>query len=493
MRTIFYCFTVGVLVLFMPFTASAVRDSIRVGIQLEPPSLDPTTTASSSTGEITYDNIYEGLTKIDRDGNVQPLLARSWDISSDGLTYTFTLQNNVHFHDGSKLTPEIVVFSLKRLVYGLPPNPQKDLFEDIASIELVGSNRVKVTLSEANSDFLFNLGLPAAVIVHPDSTSTNPIHPIGTGPYAFKEWIKEDRIVMDAFSGYWGASPSIRHAEFIFTPSRIQIESALAEGLVDGYQDGSGHNLLEKFASRRDYVITKGYNNGEIILAINNGKYPLNDIRVRRALAYAIDKKVLEQDPDLKSGQLIGSHFSPRHPAYIDLTGRYPYNPDKARELLHQAGVEDGFLLSIAVPPTSYAQISSFHIASQLEAVGLKIKLIKMTWAEWMSQVFTAKDYDLTIICHIEPFDIHIYAKDEYYFNYDNARFKKLWRKIKATQDQEEGNKLLGDAQRMIAEDCVNVFLYMKPQHAIWRSDLQGAWVNAPMSAIVLSDMHWIH
>lgn len=492
MAKLYCCCAVLLCLLAAPHPAFAARDSIRVGIQLEPPSLDPTGTASSSTGKITYGNIFEGLTRIDRDGKVRPLLARSWEISPDGLTYAFTLQPDVRFHDGSRLTPETVVFSLKRLGSGLASNPQKELFEDITGVAQTGPDTVTITLSEPNPDLLFNLGLPAAVIVHPKTAAANKTQPVGTGPYAFKKWIKGDRLVLEAFPGYWGKAPAIRRAAFIFTPSRMEMESALAEGLVDGYQDGSGHNLFEKFALRRDYVITKGFNEAEVLLAINNGKPPFNDLRVRRALAHAIDKRTLKEDPDLNAGQLIGSHFSPHDPAYVDLANRYPYDPAKARELLAQAGVPPGFEVTIAVPPTSYAQISSFHIASQLEAVGLRVRLIKMTWAEWMSRVFTARDYDLTVICHVEPRDIHIYAKDDYYFNYDNGKFKKLWKRIKHTQDEAARNKLLGDAQRMLADDCVNVFLYMKPQHGIWKSDLAGAWVNAPIAVQVLSDMHWI-
>lgn len=477
--------------IFTPLYAHAARDSVRIGIQLEPPSLDPTATASSSAGEITYNNIFEGLTKIDRDGNVQPLLARSWDISPDGLTYTFTITDKARFHDGNPLTPETVVFSLNRLSNSIPANPQKELFEDIISVEQAGPNAIRVTLSEPNSDLLFNLGLPAAVIVHPATASSNKTRPIGTGPFAFKQWTKEERITMEAFPNYWGTPPAIKRAEFIFTPSRMQMESALAEGLVDGYQDGSGHNLLDKFSARRDYVITKGYNDGKVILAINNGKPPFNDIRVRRALAYAIDKQALVRDPELKPDKLIGSHFSPKHPAYVDLNDRYLYDPEKAKELLAQAGLEHGFDLTIAVPPTSYAQISAFHIATQLEAVGMRVMLQKMTWSDWMSQVFTAKDYDLTIICHVEPFDIHIYSKDNYYFNYDNTKFKVLWKKIKRTIDISEKNKLLGDAQRMLSDDSVNVFLYMKPEHGIWNAQIKGAWTDEPVPAIVISDMHW--
>ena len=299
------------LVLLFPFAAYAARDSIRVGVQLEPLSLDPTVTASASTGIITYDNIFEGLTKLDGNGEVHPLLARSWDVSPDGLSYTFTLQNNVVFHDGSRLTPEVVVFSLRRLSAGSSENPQKDLFEAIESVEQSGSDSVRVTLSEPDSNLLFHLALPAAVIVHPDSVATNATAPIGTGPYAFTQWAKQDRVTLDAFPDYWGTPPAIKHGEFVFTPSRLQVESALAEGLVDGYQDGSGNNFVAKFASRRDYVITTGFNEAEVLLAINNARPPLNDIRVRRALAYAIDKSALMQDPDLETGKLIGSHFSP--------------------------------------------------------------------------------------------------------------------------------------------------------------------------------------
>lgn len=486
--------TALVLIFFLqsPVYSNAAPDSVRVGIQLEPISLDPTNTPSSSTSKITYNNIFEGLTRIDRNGNVRPLLAKSWNISKDGRTYTFILRKNVFFHNGHRLTPKIVEFSLKRLAFGVPKNPNKELFSDIESIQPIDPDKIIIKLSEPNPFFISNLGLPSAVIVHPDSITTNHLHPVGTGPYRFVEWVKNDHISMEAYKYYWGKAPAIRHASFIFTPSRIQIESALAEGLVDGYSDGSGHNLSTKFAMRSDYIITNGYNEAEVILAINNARAPLNKLSVRRAIAYAINKQELVDDVDLQTGKLIGSHFSPRDPAYIDLSNHYPYNPQKAEELLAKAGVNHDLELTIAIPPTSYAQLSSFHIASQLEHIGIKIHLERLTWGEWVTQVYTAKDYDLTVICHVEPFDINIYAKDDYYFNYNNAHFKKLWGKIKHSQNKEERYKLLGDAQRMITEDCVNVFLYMKPQMGIWKSNLHGTWINAPIPAIVLTELRWV-
>jgi len=190
-------------------------------------------------------------------------------------------------------------------------------------------------------------------------------------------------------------------------------------------------------------------------------------------------------------GTPIGSHFAPHHPAYVDLTGRTPFDPTKAKELLAEAGYGEGLTLSLKLPPPSYARRGGEIVADQLAAVGVKTEIEQVEWAQWLEQVFKAKDYDLTIVSHTEPMDIGIYARDDYYFNYDSPAFKALMAKLDATVDEGARYGILADAQRMLADDSVNVFLFQLAKHGVWNKDVMGLWENAPVQANDLTEVYW--
>ena len=186
----------------------------------------------------------------------------------------------------------------------------------------------------------------------------------------------------------------------------------------------------------------------------------------------------------------IGSHFSPLHPAYVDLTGRYPYNPALAKQLLAEAG-QSNLSLTLHLPPPAYARRSGEIVAAYLGEVGIKVNLIPIEFPQWLDQVFKRKEYDLTIIAHTEPLDIDIYARDDYYFNYKSQPFKDLIHTISRTADAAERNRLYGDAQRMLAEDCVNLFLFQLPKIGVWNAKLDGLWENSPLQANDVTGVSW--
>ena len=175
---------------FLTPAFSAPRTDLVVGVRLEPPHLDPTAGAAAAIGEVTYANVFEGLTRIDRDGKVKPALASSWEISGDGKTYVFRLRSGVTFHDGTTFSASDVKFSLERARGEGSVNPQKGLFEPIDKIETSDPTTVTITLKRPTGAFLFNLGWPAAIIVSAKSAETNKTNPIGTGPFRFSNWTK---------------------------------------------------------------------------------------------------------------------------------------------------------------------------------------------------------------------------------------------------------------------------------------------------------------
>jgi peptide/nickel transport system substrate-binding protein len=174
----------------------AAQTDITIGMQLEPPNLDPTGGAAGAIDQVVYANIFEGLTRYQADGSIAPALAKSWDISSDGLTYTFHLNKGVKFHDGTAMDAEDVKFSLDRARSEDSTNAQKALFAGIASVDVVDASTVKVTLSSPNGGFITNMAWGDAVIVAPESIANAATNPVGTGPFVFSNWVQGDRIEM---------------------------------------------------------------------------------------------------------------------------------------------------------------------------------------------------------------------------------------------------------------------------------------------------------
>ena len=205
----------GAAVLFAG-AAHAGGHEITVALQLEPPHLDPTSAAAGAIDSVLYSNVFEGLTRFASDGSIIPGLAKSWDISGDGLTYTFHLHEGVTFHDGTAMDAEDVKFSLDRARAEDSVNAQKGLFAGIADVEVVDAATVKVTLSGPNGNFLFNMAWGDAVIVAPESIENIKTTPIGTGAFTFSNWVQGDKIELTRNADYWGAAPALEKATFKF-------------------------------------------------------------------------------------------------------------------------------------------------------------------------------------------------------------------------------------------------------------------------------------
>lgn len=468
------------------------RDDVVIGIPLEPPNLDPTSGAAAAIDEVVYANVFEGLTRIDDKGEVKPGLARSWSVSENGLAYTFELRDNAVFHDGSRFDAADVVFSLERARAPNSTNAQKGFFEPIESVSAQGPFRVIVTLKRPTSAFLSHMGEGDAVIVAPETASANAMAPIGTGPFKFKHWRRGDKIELERFDFYWGAAPKIRAATFRVISDPSAASAALRAGDVDAFPNFPAPEIVAAFEADPHFSVTKGTTEGETILAINNSRTPLNDIRVRRAICHAIDRQALIDTVTFGYGAPIGSHFSPHHPAYADLTGVCPYDPEKSRMLLAEAGVADGLTLTLAAPPPGYARRGGEFVADALRAVGVKTRIEPLEWAQWLKQVFTDGDFDLTIVAHTEPMDIDIYARDNYYFQYKDENFRNLYARIVEETDETARTALLVEAQRKIAEDAVNAFLFQAPKIAVANARLKGLWANAPIQANDITGAYWI-
>ena len=467
------------------------KDAVVLAMALEPTGLDPTTAAAASIGEIVHYNVLETLVKIREDGSLTPLLAESWTVSPDVRTFTFKLRPGVRFHNGEPFDAATVKFTLERAADPKSTNKDKANFTAIESIQTPDAGTVVVRLKAPNPDFLFHMGLSTAVMVEPRSAATNATQPVGTGPYRIENWIKGSSLTLARWDGYRDVG-RIRMARvnwrFISDPA-AQIAAMLA-GDVDAFPRITG-KAVPVFKSDPRFVVTVGGSRAKTILAINNRKKPLDDVRVRRAIAAAIDRAAVIEGAADGFGAPIGSHYVPGAVGYVDTTGVNAHDPARARALLAEAGVKAPLELSLKLPPPPYARQGGEVIAAQLAKVGIVAKIENVEWAQWLSGVYTNKNYDLTIISHVEPLDLGNYAKDNYYWNYESPKFRALFSRISATGDDAERARLLGEAQRLIAQESPNVFLYQPQWVSVANAKLKGLWKDVPIFANDLSLLYW--
>jgi peptide/nickel transport system substrate-binding protein len=487
-------FVLALTLVFAAVTADAAPhgDSVVIGMVLEPPGLDPTAGAAAAIGEVTHYNVFEGLTKIEANNSVTPLLAQSWQISADLRTYTFKLKDGVTFQNGKPLTAAQVKFSFERAAAADSTNKTKVFFQSMAKIDTPDPLTVVLTFKSADPDTLFELGLSSAVIVDSTSAATNATKPVGTGPFQLSSWVKGASITLRKWDGFRAArAVALKTVTFkIINDDAAQVAALLA-GDVDAFpRFGSVHNVAQ-FQNDPRFTVTIGGTEGKTILAINNKRKPLDDVRVRCAIAAAIDRKAIIDGAMDGFGRPIGSHMVPNDPGYVDLTAVNPHDPERAKALLKEAAIALPLKLSLQLPPPPYAIHSGEIIAAELASVGIEVNIENVEWAQWLSGIYTNKNYDLTVISHVEPMDLPIYANPNYYFNYDSSAFRDLMHEIATTPGASRRVQLLGDAQRLLANDCVNVFLFQLPQITIANKHLKGLWKDSPIFANDMAAVSW--
>ncbi|SNR47225.1 ABC transporter substrate-binding protein [Puniceibacterium sediminis] len=471
--------------------AHAQQTDLTIALQLEPPHLDPTSAAAGAIDSVLYANVFEGLTRFAPDGSVIPALATNWEISADGLTYTFHLHPGVTFHDGTTMDAEDVKFSLDRARADDSVNAQKALFADIADVTVTDAQTVTITLAQPNGAFLFNLAWGDAVIVAPESIDNIKTAPIGTGPFRFDNWRQGDQITLTEYPGYWGDKPALTSATFKFISDPTAAFAAMMAQDIDAFAGFPAPENLPQFEADPRFQVLVGSTEGETILAMNNKQPPFDDPKVREAVAHAINRQDVIDGAMFGLGTPIGTHFAPHNPDYVDLTAQSAYDPELSLRLLSDAGLPDGFTTTLKLPPPSYARRGGEIIAAQLREVGIQTEITNLEWAQWLEEVFRGHDFGLTIVSHTEPMDINIYARPDYYFQYDNPAFQDLMTTLNTTTDAAARSDLLRQAQTMIADDYVNGYLFQLAYPTVADARLRGLWLNQPTQATDLTGVSW--
>jgi peptide/nickel transport system substrate-binding protein len=464
---------------------TSTRSSVVVGVTQEPTTLDVTAQATAAIAEDLRDNVYEGLVRTDPAGKVVPQLARSWDVSPDGRALTFHLVT-ARFHDGSSFTAEDVKFSYDRArdPATVPANPHLDYWAPVQSVDVVNDHTVKVTLKQYSDSFLFHMAQGSAAIVARSThlaTSSPPATnlataPLGTGPFKFQSWNRGDSMTLVRNDDYWGTKALLQKVVFKYITDPNAMNNALLAGDIDVISGVTGPEQLGSFSSSASFKVLEGRPSGKILVGMNNAAGPTKDVRVREAISFAIDRKAFIDGIEQGHAVAIGSHAVPNdsEPYYVDLTGVYRQNKQRARQLLAEAGYANGLTLRASLIPFAYARRGGDILASQLQDVGIKLQIDNVEFPLWLDQVFTKHNYDLTIINHVEPRDIGNYGNPKYYWGYDNPKVGALLQQADAEQNATRRNDLYAQVQRQITGDAVNAWLMSPNSLAVIKSNLHG-------------------
>lgn len=482
------------LVMLSLTPAEAAKTTLSLGMTIEPTGLDPTIAAPVAIGQVTWQNVFEGLVTIDEAGKVQPQLAKSWEISPDGLTYTFKLREGVTFHDGQAFDSATAKFALDRARGKDSVNPQKRFFASIASIDTPDAATLVLRLSEPTGSLLYWLGWPASVMVAPNSAADDKTKPVGTGPFRFVSWAKGDKVELEKNAGYWNKDVSVKldKVTFRFIADPQAQAAALKSGDVDAIPEFAAPELMASFDGDARLMTKIGNTELKVVAGMNNAEKPFDDKRVRQALMMAIDRKTVIEGAWSGLGTPIGSHYTPNDPGYVDLTAKLPYDPEKAKALLAEAGYPDGFSFTIKSPQMAYAPRSAEVMQAMLAEIGVTMTIEPTEFpAKWVQDVMKDRSYQMTIVAHAEPMDIDIYSRDPYYFNYKNPAFNALMKKVQETTDPAEQAKIYAEAQTILADDVPALFLFVMPKLGVWDKKLKGLWENEPIPSNVLTNVSW--
>ncbi len=482
-------FMAAALALAAPLPAQA-QDRMSIGIQQEPTSLDPTSDATAAINVMLTQNLYEGLTSVDQSGAVIPQLAESWTISDDSLTYVFTLRQGVTFHDGSPFTAADVVFSFDRARAEDSGNPRSATFAPIETITALDDHTVEIVLNAPDAFFLFDLAQGPASIVSEATVDTNASRPVGTGAFMFDSWTRGDRLRLVRNDDHRDAdSVALAAVEFRFISDPAAATAALLAGDLDAFPGFPAPELVAQFEADPRFTVSVASTEGEVILAMNNGRAPFTDINFRRAVSHAIDREDIIEGAMYGFGIPNGTFYPPHGPAYVDLTDRYPLDHDAARALIEETDF-DGRDLVMRLPPFPYATRSGEIIQQQLAAVGLNVRIENVEWGFWLEEVFRGQNYDFTIIAHTSPNDLGNFARGPgYFYAYEDEDFVELWNAIRTETDDETRLEMLRQAQIHVTEQAVHGFLFQLPAIGIFRDGVSGFWPSQPVLQLPLTEL----
>ncbi|MGO2141264.1 MAG: ABC transporter substrate-binding protein [Leucobacter sp.] len=455
-----------------------------------PVNLDFTTTAGSAIPQALMTNVYEGLVEVNQEGEIVPLLAKEWKLSDDRKTYTFTLQDGATFSNGDAFTANDVKFSFERVKTDWTTT-LKAKMDVVESVEVVSDTEVAVHLSRPSNAWLFDIATPVGAIFSPNGVADLANAPVGTGPYTVESWKQNESIELATRDDYWGDKPGVEGVTLKYFADATATTNALRTGDVDAIVNLQAPELVSTFETDDAFTVTSGTSSGEISLSFNNRTEPFNDVRVRQAVLYALDRQAIIDTAWNGYGSLDATFVTPKEPYYVDLNDQYAFDPEKAKALLKEAGKEN-LKVTYKVPTRPYAQAVSEIVVSQLKDVGIDVTIESSEFpAVWLDDVFTNHNFEMTTVLAVEARDVlTVFNNPDYYIGYDNSKIAPL---VTAADEADEAGYISGmqDVQRQIVDDAASGVLFLFPNIVITKAGLDGVPENAIVESLDLTGLSW--
>ena len=472
--------------------AGAQSANLVVQVSTEPPGLDLTASPASAIAGVVFYNVQEALVKVDRHGKLVPWLAERW-YTTDSKNYTFFLRKGVRFHNGREMKAADVKYVFDRAVNPETKHPYRVQYEAIQDVIVKDDYTISVSLKAPDAMFLWTVARQGSVIYPREAVETLKTQPMGTGPFTVSDWVRGDRIVLVKNKDYWVKGlPHLDRITYRFIPDPNSALAALKSGDVDVSGFGLGPESVDELKKDPRFQVILGDTTNDVTLSLNNTKKPYSDKRVRLAITHAINKDEVLKGAMFGYGKVLGSNVDHLNPYFIDVSKRVPYDPAKAKKLLAEAGYPNGFDAVLKVAPQYYYTVRTAEIlASQFAKVGIRAKIEQIEWGQWLSQVWKDANYDMSIIGHAEAWDIGNFANPNYYFRYDNAEFRRLFKESEVTVDDKKRREIYAKMQNMLADEAPAVWLYMHPRLVVAKKGVTGIWKDLPVPSLDLSEVGW--
>jgi peptide/nickel transport system substrate-binding protein len=455
-------------------------------------SLDPYQMTAAGTREVMF-NVFEGLVKPDSDGNYVRAVASDYDVSEDGLTYTFTLRDGVVFHNGETCTTDDVLYSFETCAATSVTSAVVEALSAVTDYSVEG-NDITLTLSAPNPDFLSYV---ASVYIVPKDYADQATQPVGTGPFKFVSRSVQENVILERNQDYYGQGASLDKVTYKIYEDNTALFTALDSGALDLVAHLSSDQVNNL---TNGYTVLEGTMNLVQAIYLNNAVAPFDNELVRQALCYAVDVDAMLELTADGHGTKVGSSMYPAFGKYFDasLADAYPYDVEKAKELLAQAGYTDGFTFTIKVPSNYQPHVNTATVlVEQLKQVGVNAEIQLVDWETWLNDVYGNRDFEATVV----GFDSSILAASgmlarwvsdngKNMINYNNPEYDQTYAAAQATTDDAEQTQLYKKCLEILSDTAANVYLQDMADFVAINPGLEG-FQFYPLYVIDMSLLSW--
>ena len=473
--------------------AVAHANEITVGIAQDlDESLDPHKAVAAGTKEVMF-NVFEGLMKPTSTGDLIPAVAEDYTVSDDRMTYTFTLREGVKFHNGETVTAEDVKYSIDRCADTSEGDPLVEAFSVIQAVEILDERTVAITISEPSNEFISYM----TTAILPADYDQQDTAPVGTGPFKFVSRTAQDSIVLEKFDEYWGTPAYLDKVTYKIIENADSIMMSLQSGAIDMFAHLTSTQVAQL---GDDFYVEEGTMNLVQALYLNNAEKPFDDVRVRQALCYAVDKQAIIDLAFDGYGSPIGSSMYPAFGKYFDdsLTNYYTRDVEKAKALLAEAGYPDGFDMTITVPSNYKPHMDTAEVlVQQLAQIGVNAAIEPIEWESWVSDVYAGRQFQSTVVgvdasnmtarALLERFNSQA---GNNFINYSDSDYDALFAQAQASYDDAEQTAIYKQMLANLTENAANAYIQDLADLVAVRKGVEGVTFY-PIYVLDLANLHY--